>query len=194
MKKTNRLAFTLIISVAAAFNAAGNEVFRFDQSHSTIGFSVHQYLGTTHGKFTKFNGRLDLDREHPDKSSVVATIQVSSIDTGTVKRDNHLRSPEFFNVEKFPEMTFKSRSAKQTGPQAGDIIGDLTMHGVTKPVTLHVKLVSPADETKHTRWMVTTDPLKRDDFNLRFAQGAETVSGISQTVAITIEIEASRAE
>jgi polyisoprenoid-binding protein YceI len=81
---------------------------------------------------------------------------------------------------------------KQTGAQAGDIVGDLTMHGVTKPITLHVKLISPASETNHTRWSVTTDPLKRRDFNLMFAQAAEAVSGISQTVAVTIEIEARR--
>jgi len=111
-----------------------------------------------------------------------------------VKRDNHLRSPEFFAVEKYPEITFKSRSVKQTGPQAGDILGDLTMHGVTKPITLHVKLLTSPNETKQTRWSVTTDPLKRRDFNLMFAQAAESVSGISQTVSINIEIEATKAQ
>lgn len=178
--------------VAATIAQAGGEVYRFDQSRSTIAFSVHQYLGTTHGKFTKFDGRVDFDRQHPEKSSVVATIQVRSIDTGVAKRDDHLRSSEFFDVEKFAEMSFKSRTVKQTGAQAGDIVGDLTMHGVTKPITLHVKLISPASETNHTRWSVTTDPLKRRDFNLMFAQAAEAVSGISQTVAVTIEIEARR--
>jgi polyisoprenoid-binding protein YceI len=123
----------------------------------------------------------------------MARIDVRSIDTGIVKRDNHLRSPEFFAVEKYPEITFKSRSVKQTGPQAGDILGDLTMHGVTKPITLHVKLLTPPND-KQTRWALTTDPLKRRDFNLMFAQAAESVSGIGQTVAINIEIEATRAQ
>jgi len=111
-----------------------------------------------------------------------------------VKRDNHLRSAEFFAVEKYPEIAFKSRSVKRTGPQAGDIMGDLTMHGVTKPITLHVKLISSPNDTKETRWTVTTEPLKRRDFNLMFAQAAEAVSGISQTVTVSIEIHASRAE
>ena len=182
---TAAIAITLLSSVALA-----NETYKFDQSHSTIGFSVHQFLGTTHGKFTKFDGKIDVDREHPEKSSVTARIVVRSIDTGIVKRDNHLRSPEFFAVEKYPDIMFKSRSVKQTGPQAGDILGDLTMHGVTKPITLHVKLLTPPNESKQTRWSVTTDPLKRSEFNLMFAQAAESMSGISQTVTVNIEIEA----
>jgi polyisoprenoid-binding protein YceI len=183
------------VAVIALSSAAfANESYKFDQAHSTIGFSVHQFLGTTHGKFTKFDGKIDIDREHTENSLVTARIDVRSIDTGIVKRDNHLRSPEFFAVEKYPEITFKSRSVKQTGPQAGDMLGDLTMHGVTKPITLHVKLLTSPNETKQTRWSVTTDPLKRRDFNLMFAQAAESVSGISQTVSINIEIEATRAQ
>ena len=188
-----------IVVTAAALGAAlasaafANETYKFDRAHSTMGFSVHQFLGTTHGKCAKFDGKIDIGREHPENSSVMARIDVRSIDTGIVKRDNHLRSPEFFAVEKYPEITFKSRSVKQTGPQAGDILGDLTMHGVTKPITLHVKLLTPPND-KQTRWAVTTDPLKRRDFNLMFAQAAESVSGIGQTVAINIEIEATRAQ
>jgi polyisoprenoid-binding protein YceI len=126
---------------------------------------------------------------------VTAKIDVRGIDTGIVKRDNHLRSPEFFNIAKFPEMTFKSRSVRQTGQQSGDILGDLTMHGITKPITLHVKLLSPiSGDTKETRWAVTTEPLKRSDFKLMFNQGTEAISGISQTVAVNIEIEASRVQ
>jgi len=189
-----------ILAVAAAIAglcsaALANETYKFDRSGSTIGFTVHQYLGTTHGKFARFDGRIDLDREQPEKSSVAARIDVRSIDTGIKKRDDHLRSPEFFNVAKFSEITFKSHSVKQTGQQSGDILGDLTMHGVTRPITLHVKLLSPiSNDTKQTRWAVTTEPIKRREFNLMFGQSAEAVSGIGQTVAINIEIEATRAQ
>jgi polyisoprenoid-binding protein YceI len=188
-----------IVIVAAAIVSAlssaalANETYGFDQSHSTIGFSVHQFLGTTHGKFTKFDGKIDVDREHPENSSVTVRIAVRSIDTGIAKRDNHLRSPEFFAVEKYPDIMFKSRSVKQTGAQEGDILGDLTMHGVTKPITLHVRLLTSPND-KQTRWAVTTDPLQRRDFNLMFAQAAESMSGISQAVAVKIEIEATRAQ
>jgi len=188
--------FAVAVAIAGLCSAASaNETYKFDRSGSTIGFTVHQYLGTTHGKFTRFDGRIDLAREHAEKSSVAARIDVRSIDTGIKKRDDHLRSPEFFNVAKFPEITFKSHSVKQTGQQSGDILGDLTMHGVTRPITLHVKLVSPvSSDTKQTRWAVTTEPIKRREFNLMFGQSAEAISGISQTVAINIEIEATRAQ
>ena len=194
MKTVRRFGPIVFVLVLISASALANDTYKFDQAHSTIGFSVHQFLGTTHGKFTKFDGKIDIDREHPENSSVAARIDVRSIDTGIVKRDNHLRSPEFFAVEKYPEITFKSRSVKQTGPQAGDILGDLTMHGVTKPITLHVKLLTSPNETKQTRWAVTTDPITRRDFNLMFSQTAENMSGISQTVSINIEIEATRTQ
>ncbi len=190
-----RLVVSFVLLAAVGSHALGNEIYKFDQSRSTIGFTVHQFLGTTHGKFPKFDGKIEIDREHPEKSSVVARIDIRSIDTGIIKRDNHLRSAEFFNVAKFPEMTFKSGRVRQTGQQSGDIFGDLTMHGVTKPITLHVKLMSPiSNDIKETRWAVTTEPLKRRDFNLMFSQGAESISGIAQTVAVNIEIEASRVQ
>jgi polyisoprenoid-binding protein YceI len=185
-----RLSGIALIFAAFTQSAAANETYQFDQARSTIVFRVHQFLGTTNGKFTQFSGSIDLDRQHPEHSSVSARIQVSSIDTGIKKRDDHLRSPEFFNVAKYREITFKSRSVKQTGPQSGNIMGDLTLHGVTKPVTLRVKLVTPVSDEARTRWEVTTEPLKRRDFGLMFGSATETVSGISQDVAIKIDIEA----
>jgi polyisoprenoid-binding protein YceI len=192
MRLRNLIVAVVITGLSPVVSA--KETYKFDSSGSTIGFTVHQFLGTTHGKFTRFSGKIDIDREHPENSSVIAQIEVSSIDTRIKKRDDHLRSPEFFSVERFPQMTFRSRSVKRTGPQSGDILGNLTMHGVTRPITLHVKLLTPVNETSRTRWAVTTDPITRRDFNLMFAPATETVSGISQTVAINIEIEAKRGE
>ena len=185
-----RLNGIALIFAAFVQSAAANETYQFDQARSTIGFRVHQFLGTTNGKFTQFSGSVDVARQHPEHSSVSARIQVSSINTGIKKRDDHLRSPEFFNVAKYREITFKSRSVKQSGPQSGNIMGDLTLHGVTKPVTLRVKLVTPVSDEARTRWEVTTEPLKRRDFGLMFGSATETVSGISQDVAIKIDIEA----
>src|SRR6059058_3448501 len=171
MRLSNFIAAAVIAGLSPA--AWANETYKFDSSGSAIGFTVHQFLGTTHGKFTRFSGKIDVDREHPENSSVTAQIDVRSIDTHIKKRDDHLRSPEFFNVEKFPQMTFKSQSVKQTGPQSGDILGDLTMHGVSRPITLHVKLLTPIYETSRTRWAVTTEPISRRDFNLMFARSEE---------------------
>src|SRR5436189_3007168 len=156
MRLSNFIAAAVIAALSPA--ASANETYKFDPSGSTIGFAVHQFLGTTHGKFTKFSGKIEIDREQTENSSVTAQIDVRSIDTRIKKRDDHLRSPEFFNVDRFPQITFKSRSVKRTGPQSGDILGDLTIHGVTKPITLHVKLLTPLSETSQTRWQVTTEP------------------------------------
>ena len=192
MKLRNLVATFAIAALSSA--AWGNETYKFDPSGSTIGFSVHQFLGTTHGKFTRFSGKIEIDRERPENSSVTAQIDVRGIDTRIKKRDDHLRSAEFFNVEKFPQIIFKSRSVKRTGPQSGDIFGNLTMHGVTKPIPLHVKLLTPISDTSRTRWSVTTEPIVRREFNLMFSSAVEAVSGLSQTVTINIEIEARRAE
>jgi polyisoprenoid-binding protein YceI len=186
------IAAGVIVSLSAA--AWANEIYKFDPAGSSIGFTVHQFLGTTHGKFSRFEGKIDIDRDRPENSTVTAKIDAHSITTGIPKRDNHLRSQEFFNVDKFPEILFKSRRVKQTGPQSGDILGELNMHGITRPVTLHVKLLTPINETKRTRWAVTTEPLQRRDFNLLFAPGLEAISGISQSVTVQIEIEARRRE
>src|SRR5947207_6525264 len=165
-----RLVVSFVLLAAVSSRALGNKIYKFDQSRSTIGFTVHQFLGTTHGKFAKFDGKIEIDREHPEKSPVVARIDIRSIDTRIVKRDNHLRSAEFINVAKLSEMTFKSGRVRQTGQQSGDIFGDLTMHGITKPITLHVRLMSPiSNDIKQTRCAVTTEPLKPRDFNSMFS-------------------------
>ena len=146
-------------------------------------------LGTAKGKFSKFNGTIEVDREHPEQSSVTVSIGAASIDTGIAKRDDHLRG-ELFNVAKYPEITFKSRRVKQTGANAGEITGDLTMHGVTRAIVLNVQFLAAAEGT---RWRVTTAPLKRSEFGLVFSKSAETVSMISDDVTVEIEIEAQRA-
>ena len=177
--------------------AAGAETYKIDPAHSSIAFSVHQFFNLTHGKFKQFAGTVVVDRENPERSSVSVRIQVRSIDTGIRKRDDHLLSAEFFDAAKYPEIVFQSRGVKRTGAQSGDIAGDLIMHGVKRPLVLHVELLTPASaghSTELTRWRVTTDPLKRRDFNLLFNGTAEAVSGIGQDVTAAIEIEATKVE
>jgi polyisoprenoid-binding protein YceI len=179
--------------VLAGSSAKANEIFKFDQTHSTIAFKVRHFFGSAKGGFTKFSGTIDVDREHPEKSSVTATIQTASIDTGIAKRDAHLRGEEFFNVRKFPAIMFKSRSVKQTGPNAGDVIGELTMHGVTRTITLHVQLLGEV-ESQTSRWRITTAPIKRSEFGLAWSKSIEAVSMIGDEVAVDIEIGAERAK
>jgi polyisoprenoid-binding protein YceI len=173
------------------------ETYKIDAMHSRIGFSLHQFVSTVRGDFHRFSGTIEVNREHAEGSSVTARISVASIDTKNQKRDQHLLSSEFFDAAKFPEITFKSRSVKQTGEDTGDIFGDFTMHGVTKPMTLHVKLSTPSSSQslpEHTRWIVTADPISRKDFGLMFGSATESISGINNNVTPTIEIEAVRAK
>src|SRR5436305_3772250 len=153
-----------VISLALVTNARAGETYKFDQNGSTIRFTVRHLLGTARGDFARFSGTIDLDRDQPEKSSVSARIEVASIDTGISKRDSHLRSPDFFDAQKFPVITFKSRSVKRTGEREGDVAGDLTMHGVTRPIVLHVEMVQPTGG--RSRWKVTTPPLNRREFGL----------------------------
>src|ERR1700730_5883981 len=98
----NLIAARVLVSLNAP--RRGLETYEFDQAGSSIGFTVHQFLGTTHGKFSRFEGKIDIDRDRPENSTVTAKIDAHSINTGIPKRDNHLRSQEFFNVDNFPEI------------------------------------------------------------------------------------------
>jgi polyisoprenoid-binding protein YceI len=186
------LAFGLCLLVTGS-PAQANEIFKFDSAHSTIAFKVRHLLGSAKGRFTKFSGTIEVDSDHPEKSSVVATIQAASIDTGMAKRDEHLRTADFFNVAKFPEVTFKSSRVKRTGPSTGEITGDFTMHGVTRAITLNVQLLGDpesAAKSPTTRWRVTTTPLERSEFGI--GTDATGAGLIGDEVAVTIEIEATR--
>jgi polyisoprenoid-binding protein YceI len=184
----------LLLLLLCALKASA-ETYKIDAGRSQIAFTIHQFVSTVHGDFHRFSGTIEVDREHPERSSVIARISVGSIDTKIKKRDQHLVSSEFFDAGKFPEITFKSRSVKQTGEDSGDILGDFTMHGVTRPMTLHVKLATPRSGDSlpaHTRWIVTTDPINRRDFGLAFGNATESISGISNNITPAIEIEAAQ--
>jgi len=189
------LRFLLPLLLLAPSSAPA-ETYKIDSAHSQIAFSLRQFVSSVRGEFHRCSGTIEVDREHLERSSVTARISVASIDTKIQKRDHHLLSVEFFDAAKFPEITFKSRTVKQTGENSGDILGEFTMHGVTKPMTLHVKLATPPSGEslpERTRWIVTTDPINRKDFGLMFSSATESISGISSNVTPTIEIEAVRA-
>lgn len=179
--------FALVVVLAIAFcsTAFANDTFKIDPARSTIAFKVRHMLGSARGKFTKFSGTIEVDRQNPGQSSVTVKIAAASIDTGIAKRDEHLRG-ELFNVASYPEIAFQSRRVKQTGETSGEIVGDLTMHGVTREITLNVQMLS----NDGRRWKVTMAPLHRSQFGLVFGKSAETVSMISDDVAVEIEIEA----
>jgi polyisoprenoid-binding protein YceI len=185
--------FLLLFFALTRFAAA--DTYKIDAQRSQIAFTVGHLLGTARGEFHQFNGSIAIDPERPERSSVSATIQVASIDTKIRRRDDHLLSAEFFDAKRFPTITFRSRSAIRTAADEGEIAGELTMKGVARPLRLHVKLLTAAAGSElpsRTRWLVTSEAIRRADFGLMFGGAAEAVSGIGQQVTPAITIEALR--
>jgi polyisoprenoid-binding protein YceI len=138
----------LVLSALAALPLFAQDTFVVDKNHSTATFKVRHMMSNVVGQFRDFNADVNIDRENPAKSSVEFTIQATSIDTGNPNRDNHLRSADFFDVEKFPTIAFKSTAVSAKTKTDFDVTGDLTMHGVTRRVTLPVSFLGFAKTAK----------------------------------------------
>lgn len=192
--------YLLLLTAAALYgsilSARADDVYKIDPVHSSISFKVRHFFSNVTGSFKKFEGTINVDTDHPEKSSVNATIQTESVDTGNEKRDGHLRGEDFFDTAKFPTITFKSKSVKQNGPESGDITGDLTMHGVTKEITLHARFLGKGTGMGGhaiSGWEVTSDPLKRSEYGLTWTKTIEGTAVVGQEVEVTIEVEADKA-
>lgn len=144
MKKVLALVMVLIVGGAGRAAAA---TYVLDKSHCNIGFSVkHMVISNVKGKFDDFEGSFNLDEAGNNVNGAQAAIKAASINTGDQKRDGHLRSPEFFDVEKFPDITFTLRNGRSLGGGKMEVTGDLTIHGVTKPVTLTGEFIGTAND------------------------------------------------
>ncbi len=166
--------------------------YSIDPTHSSIGFKIRHLVSQTKGQFTDFAGTFQYDPKSPAKASVNAVIQAKSINTQNEKRDGHLRNADFFDVEKFPTLTFKSSSAKSTGPGKLEIAGTLTMHGVSNPVVLNVE----GGEVIKTSWgdtrtgFTATTTVNRKDFGIAYNTAMDTGGMmLGDDVKIEIEIE-----
>lgn len=133
-----KLFRNLILASVVALPLLAQESWTIDKNHSTATFKVRHFTANVVGQFRDFDAVLTLDRANPAKSSVEFTIQAASIDTGNENRDKHLRSADFFEVEKFPTIHFKSASVTAKSATEFAVTGDLTMRGVTRRVTLPV--------------------------------------------------------
>lgn len=135
-----RLAFALVVS-AAAFSAQAADKYTFDPGHSQLMFSWNHFgFSNITARFDKFEGELLLDTKDLTKSSVSVTVPIDSIDTGVAKLDEHLKGPDFFDAAKFPTATFTSTKIEKGSENRLNVTGDLTIHGVTKPVVLDVSV------------------------------------------------------
>jgi polyisoprenoid-binding protein YceI len=139
--KLIRSILVITLFATSLFAQTATETFSLDKAHSNATFRVRHLMSNVNGSFRDFDIAVNIDRANPSGSSVEFTIQAASIDTGSTNRDEHLRSPDFFEVAKYPTITFKSTSVKAAGKDKYDVTGDLTMHGVTKKVTLPVEFL-----------------------------------------------------
>jgi polyisoprenoid-binding protein YceI len=120
--------------------------YKIDKSHSEVIFQVRHLVTKVRGRFDEFEGTVAINDDKPELSSVEFTIQATSIDTNEAQRDTHLRSADFFDVENYPTITFKSRKIVKKSNEAYDVLGDLTIHGVTKDITLPVTHLGTAKD------------------------------------------------
>ena len=168
------------------------ETFAVDAAHSEVGFQIRHFVSQTRGRFNEFSGMVDLDPKNLPASSVDIKIKAASIDTNQPDRDKHLRSADFFDVEKFPEITFKSKSVKPTGENTFDVLGTLTLHGVSKDVTLPVTY---SGQIKDQRGNVhagfsTAVTINRKDFGINFNQALDNGGVVlGEDVKVNIDLE-----
>ncbi len=167
-----------------------------DANHSMAGFAVrHMMISTVRGRFAGVSGTFEFDEARPEAARVEATIPAATIDTGVPARDEHLRSPDFFEASRFPNLTFRSTGVESLGAARYRVRGDLTIRDVTRPVILEAKVsgsVSLPDGTTLIGFTAETS-IDRRDFGLTWNQALETGGVlVGHEVAITLEIEASR--
>ena len=184
--------YALLLSALALPALAAD--YDIDSAHSAAQFSVrHLMVSNVRGSFKKVTGKVVFNEANPSATVVQASIDVSTVDTGEAARDTHLKSPDFFDLAKFPSMTFVSKSASKTG-QGIDLSGDLTLHGVTKSVVLHVSDITK--EIKDPRGMLrigatATTVIDRQDFGIVWnhnLDGGGVVVGNEVTITIDIEV------
>jgi polyisoprenoid-binding protein YceI len=190
-----RLLLAALVFSAPA--AAFAESYEIDAAHSDVGFAVkHLGISTVRGHFAKFSGTVDINDKDHGKDKVNVTIDSNSISTDNEKRDGHLKSPDFFDVAKYPTITFVSKSVKGEGAGKAAVTGDLTMHGVTKEVVLEVTditpdMTSPMDKKAH-RGASATATVNRQDFGVKWNAAISGRAGdvaVSDTVKLAFDVE-----
>lgn len=177
--------------VLAAVPALAQDVYRIDPVHSEVSFKVGHLLAKTSGRFTKFSGTIKVDPADIGRSSVEVTIDAASITTDNEARDKHLKSAEFFNVAKFPAITFKSTAVKEVAKGKLEVTGDFTMHGVTKRITFPI--TNAGTQAGMQPGSVVAGfidgalSLNRSEFGIKTFPGV-----IGETVAVSLNVEAGK--
>jgi len=190
--RTKSLLTTAFVAATLALSATAQAAtWDIDPAHSSVGFSIRHIFSKVPGSFDKFSGTIEYDPANPTAASVKVEIDPVSINTKTQKRDDHLRSADFFDVAQFPAMSFQSTKVTKGEGNALSVEGNLTMHGVTKPVTLAVTFLGagPAMGGQRAGFEATTK-IDRKEFGIVWNKVIDTGALLGDDVAIAIGIEA----
>jgi polyisoprenoid-binding protein YceI len=189
MVRNGLLAAGLVLALAAPALA---DTYSVDKAHSEAAFQVRHILTKVRGTFRDFSGTINFDKARPENSTVEFRIKAASIDTGNQKRDDHLRSPDFFDVATHPEIVFKSTKVVSKGNNTFDVTGDFTMHGVTKSIVLPVAFLGEQKFGKGVKaGFETAVTLNRKDYGLNWNRALESGGVlVGEEVEIAINIEA----
>ncbi len=190
----SKTAITIAVVVALPILAHA-DTWQIDPAHTNVEFTVrHMMISNVKGQFQKTSGTITANGNDAASAKIDATIDASSIDTRVEKRDGHLKSPDFLDVAKYPTITFKSSKVEADGPGKWKVTGDLTLHGVTKPVVLDVESNGAPihDPMGNTRAGASaTTKIKRSDFGLTWNKVLESGGVlVGDEVAISIDVEA----
>ncbi len=190
--------FSLTLASSPAFagpKALAPGIYKLDPAHTKVGFEVsHLVISTVEGKFTGFEGQIEAGKKFTD-AKIQTTVQTGTVDTGNSDRDKHLRSPDFFDADKFPKMTFVSKKITGT-PENFKMMGDLTIKGTTLPVTFSGKyngtVNDPWGNTK--AGFTASTKIKRKDYGLNWTKLIESGPVVGDEVTISLKVEAAMAK
>jgi polyisoprenoid-binding protein YceI len=189
MKASPKLFWLVVASLGTGTLVLAADAFQVDTVHSSVLFKIkHQNVSYAYGRFNDVAGKFLVDEADPSKSTFDLTIKGDSIDTASGKRDTHLKGPDFFNVKQFPTITFKSKSVARAGKDY-DVTGDLTLHGVTRPVTFHVVSTGTAKGMMGgtVSGVEASAVIKRSDFGMNYMVGP-----LGDEVTVTASLEGGR--
>jgi polyisoprenoid-binding protein YceI len=192
MKTASRvftLALALVLGILPAAASAG-DTFKVDPVHSTVFFKIKHFgVGYVYGRFNTFSGTLAFDDANSADSSIAVTVNTASVDSGNPGRDKHLKSPDFFNVKEFPDVSFKSTAIKKVDDHNYELTGDLTLLGVTKPITAKLERIGTGSDPRggERSGIEAIFTIKRLDFGMKFMPQA-----LGDEVTVTAALEGTK--
>jgi polyisoprenoid-binding protein YceI len=181
----------LVLLALAALPALAQDTYKIDPVHSEVSFKIRHMLAKVSGRFTKFSGEIKVDTKDISKSSVAVSIDAASINTDNEMRDGHLKKPDFFDVEKYPVITFKSTSVKEVAKGKLEVTGDFTLRGVTKRITFPITNAGTQPGMKPgtvvAGFVDGALSINRSDYGITYGAGM-----VGDEVAISLNVEANK--